>query len=125
MSQAPVGQRSAHSPQCRQTSSSFTMTRPVLSPSCDVEILREIVRRRVQPRAQIGFLAVRREGDAVHRADVDAGVALDAELRREHRLHVAIQAAPASASASLTSKPSSTSALMSFSAITLSRSGTL
>src|SRR6266699_15944 len=33
MSQAPVGQRSAHSPQCRQTSSSFTMTRPVLRPS--------------------------------------------------------------------------------------------
>ena len=33
MSQAPVGQRSAHSPQCRHTSSSFTMTRPVLSPS--------------------------------------------------------------------------------------------
>ena len=30
MSQAPVGQRSAHSPQCRHTSSSFTMTRPVL-----------------------------------------------------------------------------------------------
>src|SRR6202043_1102173 len=30
MSQAPVGQRSAHSPQCRQTSSSFIMTRPVL-----------------------------------------------------------------------------------------------
>ncbi len=33
MSQAPVGQRSAHSPQCRQTSSSFTMTRPVLRSS--------------------------------------------------------------------------------------------
>ncbi len=33
MSQAPVGQRSAHSPQCRQTSSSFTMTRPVFRPS--------------------------------------------------------------------------------------------
>src|SRR5262249_5479650 len=32
MSQAPVGQRSAHSPQCRQTSSSFTITRPVLRP---------------------------------------------------------------------------------------------
>src|SRR5207248_11443554 len=29
MSQAPVGQRSAHSPQCSHTSSSFTMTRPV------------------------------------------------------------------------------------------------
>ena len=34
MSQAPVGQRSAHMPQCRHTSSSFTMTRPVFSPSC-------------------------------------------------------------------------------------------
>ena len=34
MSQAPVGQRSAHSPQCRQTSSSLTMTRPVFRPSC-------------------------------------------------------------------------------------------
>ena len=33
MSQAPVGQRSAQSPQCRQTSSSLTMTRPVLSVS--------------------------------------------------------------------------------------------
>src|ERR1700751_2109443 len=33
MSHAPVGQRSAHRPQCRQTSSSLTMTRPVLSPS--------------------------------------------------------------------------------------------
>ena len=44
--------------------------------------------------AQIGFLAVHREGDAVHRADVDAGIAFDAELRREHRLHVAIEAAP-------------------------------
>ncbi len=31
MSQAPVGQRSAHSPQCRQTSSSLAMMRPVLS----------------------------------------------------------------------------------------------
>ena len=29
MSHAPVGQRSAHSPQCRHTSSSFTITRPV------------------------------------------------------------------------------------------------
>ena len=31
MSQAPVGQRSAHRPQCRQTSSSLTMMRPVFS----------------------------------------------------------------------------------------------
>ena len=33
MSQAPVGQRSAHRPQCRQTSSSLTMMRPVFSAS--------------------------------------------------------------------------------------------
>ncbi len=33
MSQAPVGQRSAQSPQCRHRSSSLTMTRPVLSPA--------------------------------------------------------------------------------------------
>jgi len=36
---------------------------------------------RLEARAQIGFLAVLREGDAVHRADVNAGVALDAQLR--------------------------------------------
>src|SRR6516165_5450219 len=33
MSHAPVGQRSAHRPQCRQTSSSFTKIRPVFSES--------------------------------------------------------------------------------------------
>ena len=33
------------------------------------------------------------EGDAIHRADVDAGVAFDAQLVGEHRLHVAVQAA--------------------------------
>src|SRR5215207_6761550 len=33
MSHAPVGQRSAHRPQCRHTSSSFAMMRPVLSPA--------------------------------------------------------------------------------------------
>src|ERR1700720_801611 len=33
MSQAPVGQRSAHRPQCRQTSSSLAMMRPVFSES--------------------------------------------------------------------------------------------
>ena len=33
MSQAAVGQRSAQRPQWRQTSSSLTMTRPVLRPS--------------------------------------------------------------------------------------------
>src|SRR5207244_12213224 len=33
ISHAPVGQRSAHRPQCRQTSSSLTMIRPVFSES--------------------------------------------------------------------------------------------
>ena len=93
MSHAPVGQRSAHRPQCRQTSSSFTMTRPVLRLSGDVEVLGEILRRRLQPLPQLGFLAVRGEGDAVHRADVDAGVAFDAELAGEHGLHIAVEAA--------------------------------
>ena len=60
MSQAPVGQRSAQSPQCRQTSSSLTMTRPVLSAVRDIEVLRQVQRRRAEPLAQIGLLAVRR-----------------------------------------------------------------
>src|SRR6267378_3292980 len=58
----------------------------------DVEILRGIPRRRGEARAQVRFLAVLGEGDAVHRADVHAGVALDAQLVGEHRLHVAVQA---------------------------------
>ena len=59
----------------------------------NVEVLREIDRRRLQARAQVGFLAVGGERDAVHRADVDAGIALDAQLVGEHRLHVAVEAA--------------------------------
>ena len=46
MSQAPVGQRSAQRPQCRQTSSSLAMMRPVFSDVGDVEVLREVQRRR-------------------------------------------------------------------------------
>ena len=93
MSHAPVGQRSAHRPQCRQTSSSLTIMRPVLSVARHVEVLREVDRRRLQARAQVGLLAVGGERDAVHRADVDARVALDAQLVGEHRLHVAVEAA--------------------------------
>ena len=37
MSHAPVGQRSAHSPQCRQTSSSLAMMRPVFTSSLCIE----------------------------------------------------------------------------------------
>ena len=43
--------------------------------------------RGLETRAEIGFLAVPRDGQAVRRADVDAGVALDAELDVEDGLH--------------------------------------
>ena len=94
MSQAAVGQRSAHSPQCTQRSSSLTMTRPVCGSAA--ETYSGCVRffaGAVQARAQLGLLAVVRDGQAVDRADVDAGIALDAQLRGEHRLHVAVEAA--------------------------------
>src|SRR3989441_4727362 len=58
----------------------------------DVQILGGVLRRRGEARAQVRLLAVLREADAVHRADVHAGVALDAQLVGEHRLHVAVQA---------------------------------
>src|SRR5882672_2669907 len=58
----------------------------------DVNVLGGIPRRRGKARAQLRFLAVLGEGDAVHRADVDAGVALDAQPVGEHRLHVAVHA---------------------------------
>src|SRR5882672_722015 len=59
----------------------------------DVEVLGGIPRRCGKARAQVRLLAVLGERDAVHRADVDAGVALDAQPVGEHRLHVAVQAA--------------------------------
>ncbi len=43
--------------------------------------------------AQIVFVAVARDGEALHRADVDAGVALDAARRGEDRLDIAVEAA--------------------------------
>ncbi len=53
-----------------------------LQPVLEVERLIVIPRRSVEPAPQVLLLAVPGEGDAVHRAYVDAGVALDAELRR-------------------------------------------
>src|SRR5664279_4900986 len=67
---------------------------PGLETIGDVEVLVEMRRGRLQPRPQIGFLAVLGKGDAVHRADVDAGIALDAQGWGEYRLDVAVQAAP-------------------------------
>ena len=49
--------------------------------------------RRVQALAQVRLFTVPGEGDAVHRADVDAGIAFDAQTRAEHRLRIAIETA--------------------------------
>src|SRR5882724_6851386 len=57
----------------------------------DIEVLLEVEGRGHQPAAQILFAAVFGKGDAIHRADVDAGVAFDAQGPREHGLHVAIE----------------------------------
>ena len=78
-----VGQRSAHSPQWTQTSSSFTMMRAGLfQRRRGVKFLLEIDGRRGQAHAQVLFFAVTRDGEALHGTDIDAGVALDAVAAR-------------------------------------------
>src|SRR5712691_6815979 len=64
-----------------------------LERSRDIEVLREVARRRVQLVPQFLLIGIQGEGDAVHRADVDAGIALDAQPVGEHRLHIAVEAA--------------------------------
>ena len=59
----------------------------------DVKVLAEIGGGGAEPRTQLGFLAIVGEGNAVHRADIGAGVAFDAQARRKDRLDVAVQAA--------------------------------
>ena len=58
-----------------------------------VELLGQVQRRRRQAGAELGLLAVLGNRQAVGRADVDTGVALDAQVGREMRLHVAVEAA--------------------------------
>ena len=53
----------------------------------------DILRRRAKALAQPLLVTVVRDGQAVHRADVDTRIALDAELLGEHRLDIAVQAA--------------------------------
>src|SRR4051812_40974392 len=60
--------------------------------SRDVEVLGSVGRRHRQAGPQGVLVRVRRDGQAVDRADVDAGIALDAQLVAEHRLHIAVQA---------------------------------
>ena len=67
MSQAAVGQRSAQSPQWTQRSSSFTMMRAVCgNGSRRKEILIRIIRRRRKTGPQFLFVAIARNGEALH-----------------------------------------------------------
>ena len=64
ISQEEVGQRSAQRPQCRQTFSSLTMTRPVGRDRRDIEGLLSVVGGGHEPGAEVFFVAVVGEGDA-------------------------------------------------------------
>ncbi len=66
---------------------------PGLEQAGDIDVLGQIERRRLQPAAQLGLVAVLGEADAIHRTDIDAGIAFDAELVGKDRLGVAIEAA--------------------------------
>src|SRR5258708_38582256 len=59
----------------------------------DIQRLRTIGRRRSQMAAQLSLRAIVGDGEAIDRTNVDAGIALDAQLRRKYRLDIAIQAA--------------------------------
>src|SRR6202011_5363062 len=125
MSQAPVGQRSAQRPQCRHTSSSLAMMRPVLSPfatyrSC-VRLrdgaFNRVLRSVSSPSAvkvmqSIGQISTQ----ASHSMQsFGANTVCTSQLRQRC----------ASANACAASKPSSTSTLMFLSAMETSLSGTL
>src|SRR5690348_79909 len=49
----------------------------------------QVARGDLQPPAQLRLRAIGRDGEAVHGTDIEAGIALDAELRGEDGLHVA------------------------------------
>src|SRR5262252_9078484 len=65
---------------------------PGLQRITDVEVLFTIERWSHQAVTQLRFAAIFGEGDTIHRADIDAGVAFDTQLPREHRLDIAIEA---------------------------------
>ena len=66
--------------------------RGVLQRRGDVKRLVRMLPRRLEPSRKLRFLAVLRNGQAVGRADVDAGITFDAEFCLEDGLHVAIEA---------------------------------
>ncbi len=72
----------------------------------------QIQGRRRKPRAQIRLLAIPRDRQALHRANIYAGIAFDTAWARENRLHIAIQAAlPLHSRSGRRVNPSSTSIL--------------
>src|SRR5256884_426445 len=58
-----------------------------------VQRLRQVPRRRLETRAQLRLGAVLGDGETVDRTDVETRVTLDAELRDEDGLYVAVEAA--------------------------------
>ena len=125
MSQAPVGQRSAHRPQCRHTSSSFTITLPVFRPP---DTYRSCARlsagafRRVRRSSSVPFSVKLMQ--SIGQMSTQASHSMQAGSVKtvctsqfRHR--------PASFTAVATSKPSSTSTLMLASAFSALAHGTL
>src|SRR3989475_13141099 len=125
MSQAPVGQRSAHRPQCRHTSSSLTITLPVFS-SPDTY------------RSCVGFLAgalrrPRRSASSPFRVKLMQSIG-QMSTQASHSMHSLsantvctsqFRQRCASLNPVIGSKPSSTSTLMFFRVIFWSFQGTL
>src|ERR1700730_12877588 len=66
---------------------------PGLEAVRDRDVLSKVRGRSLEVGAQLRLGRVGREGDAVHRADVDAGFAFDAQRGGEHSLDIAVEAA--------------------------------
>src|SRR5258705_14001000 len=125
MSHAPVGQRSAHRPQCRHTSSSFTITRLVFSSP-------ETYRSCVAFFAGALRFFLRTSSSALGTKEMQSIGQMSTQASHSmHSLSVntvctsQFRQRCASFHAVATSKPSSTSALTFFSVILMSAQGTL
>ena len=125
MSQAPVGQRSAHSPQCRHTSSSLTIPRPLFN---SVETYRSCVRLSAG-----AFNRVRRSSSSPRRVNVMQSIG-QMSTQASHSMQVSrlntvctsqFKHRSASFQAVAASNPSSTSTRMLASALLAATHGTL
>jgi hypothetical protein len=83
MSQAAVGHRSAHRPQWTQKVFVFNHGPPGLRQRIrSVNRLIQVRGGRGKSVAQFGLIAVACDGEALHRTNIDAGIAFDAALSR-------------------------------------------